>query len=90
MTYEWKVVRATLAPAQPTYEPPQLADVLAAVERDGWEVFAILAEPATRADSFNHARVVARRPPVLSPETWARLQSAPAVLNTEAQDAREK
>ena len=62
MPYEWKVLTATLAPAQPEYEPPQLEHVLTVLESLGFDVFAIVSDPAAPGGSvFNRARVVARR-----------------------------
>lgn len=61
-TFDWIVREATLAPAQATYEPPQLETVLNALETDGWEVFQILSLTVIRGDMFNRARVIARRP----------------------------
>lgn len=59
--YEWKVFTATLAPAQPQYEPPQLEDVLNRAERDNWEIVSVLSDPAGDKQSFNRVRIVARR-----------------------------
>lgn len=62
MTYEWIARTATLAISQPMFEPPQLDEVLNALERDGWEIFSVLPDPAGGQGAFNRARVVARRP----------------------------
>ncbi len=60
--YQWRVDSATLAPGQPTLEPPKLDKILQRVEDEGWEIFAVVADPAIRAGDFNRVRVVARRP----------------------------
>lgn len=60
MSFKWIVRSATLAPAQPTYEPPQLINVLDSLEREGYEIFSIISEPANGPQDFNRARVVAR------------------------------
>ncbi len=57
MTWEWKVVDATLSPPQPTGEPPQLQAVLDEVQ-DPWEVYAILPYQGT---TFPRAKVVLRQ-----------------------------
>lgn len=60
MKYEWSVETATLATPQP-YEPPQLDEVLNRAERRGWEVFAVVNDPATNGLECNRLRVVLRR-----------------------------
>ena len=60
--YRWKVVTATLAVPQPSFEPPQLEDMLEELEGGGWEVVTVVSDPAHIDSAFNRVRVIARKP----------------------------
>lgn len=55
MTYEWKVVGASLRSARSDYDSPRLEDVLKSLQAKGYEIFAIV------CDSGNGPHVIARK-----------------------------
>lgn len=61
--YKWAVRTATLAAPQPDCEPAQLELVLDNLANSnlGWEIMAIVPDPAHGSQVFNRVRVVSRR-----------------------------